>query len=809
MQYVQFVMFTHKVIQIEFIMFIFKKQFHTIISLIAFLLIAFINSQSFAQSENNVAPADFQELIDSAKDKGLNVIVISPNKEEKIVQETGPDYNERALKIRSELGRILSKATSAPSVVVKRFLALSPDGTLNWLWIAIAVAIGGILAGMVPTYLIRRWNRKYFKKLQETVVKTRAEKISFLLFRAFIIAINISLLALVAHTIAIIFDSGHVPSRVTTSTIINAYVIYRIFRHVILFNLIAPDNPSFRMINLDDASADSMQKDWRRVALAVIYISSFFTWVFNIGLAADTLKFIVMLSLLLSAMLFGALAIRHRKHLESIVLGAGEPSIKPLWRRILASNAHNILVFYLIVSWTISAYRILLNLKAPLAIIGAPVVALIFAITTYSIMLVIIDKFYLARQKRFEERVALAHEQARQKHEQEKETMKTAMEAENHDEDDDDEIVISRMMKNRQLEAMPIFQPIFKSLIETSGGILITIFAIGFILGTWDVNIGKTGNPVTEFIDTLVIIFVAWFLYRTVVIYIDNQLAEQNVGETPDDNGGDNEMGGQSTSRIGTLLPLVRNVFVVTIAILSVMVILSNAGVDIAPLFAGAGVIGLAVGFGSQALIRDIFSGGFFLFDDAFRKGEYVELGEIRGTVEKISLRSFQLRHHNGPLHTIPFGEIKQLTNYSRDWVMMKLPLRLTYDTDVERVRKLVKKLGQQLLEHPECGHLFMQPLKSQGVYKMEDSAMIIRVKFMTKPGDQFVTRKVVYASLRDLFEREDIKFANKEVTVRLADEPVEPLTERQKQAITAAARSSIDDDEAATQQPQKKDDGP
>jgi small-conductance mechanosensitive channel len=238
------------------------------------------------------------------------------------------------------------------------------------------------------------------------------------------------------------------------------------------------------------------------------------------------------------------------------------------------------------------------------------------------------------------------------------------------------------------------------------------------------------------------------------------------------------------------------------------MIILSNMGVDIAPLFAGAGVIGLAVGFGAQTMIRDIFSGGFFLFDDAFRKGEYIELGEIRGTVEKISLRSFQLRHHNGPLHTIPFGEITQLTNYSRDWVMMKLPLRLTYNTDIERVRKLVKKLGQRLLEHPEVGDLFMQPLKSQGVYRMEDSAMIIRVKFMTKPGDQFVTRKVVYAAIRELFEQEDIKFANKEVTVRMAEDPAVPLSDKEKQAVAAAARRVVDD-EAAGEQPQKNDDLP
>ena len=139
---------------------------------------------------------------------------------------------------------------------------------------------------------------------------------------------------------------------------------------------------------------------------------------------------------------------------------------------------------------------------------------------------------------------------------------------------------------------------------------------------------------------------------------------------------------------------------------------------------------------------------------------------------------------------------------------MMKLPLRLTYDTDVERVRKLVKKLGQRLLEHPEVGHLFLQPLKSQGVYKMEDSAMIIRVKFMTKPGDQFVTRKVVYAEIRELFEKEGIKFANKEVTVRLADETPPALTVDQKKAIAASAARSLADDEAAAGQQQGGDDG-
>jgi len=219
-------------------------------------------------------------------------------------------------------------------------------------------------------------------------------------------------------------------------------------------------------------------------------------------------------------------------------------------------------------------------------------------------------------------------------------------------------------------------------------------------------------------------------------------------------------------------------------------------GVNVSPLFAGAGVVGIAVGFGAQTLIRDIFSGAFFLIDDAFRKGEYIDLGDVKGTVEKISVRSMQLRHHLGALNTIPFGEIKVLTNYSRDWVIMKLPLRVTYDTDVEKVRKLIKKLGERLLDDPVIGQNFIEPLKSQGVIEMQDSAMIIRVKFMTKPGDQWLVRKKVYEEIRQLFEREGIHFAHREVTVRLAEGNGEDLTKNQKKAVTGAVQRTIEDED-------------
>ena len=147
-----------------------------------------------------------------------------------------------------------------------------------------------------------------------------------------------------------------------------------------------------------------------------------------------------------------------------------------------------------------------------------------------------------------------------------------------------------------------------------------------------------------------------------------------------------------------------------------------------------------------------------------------------------------QLRHHNGPLFTVPFGEIQQLTNYSRDWVIMKLPLRLTLHTDPERVRKLVKKLGQELLSDPVVGAKFLQPLKSQGVLSIDNFGMIVRIKFMTRPGDQFVTRRVVYARVHELFEREGIEFASRDVRIRM-DKEIEAIG---KIAAAAAAAAEL-----------------
>jgi small-conductance mechanosensitive channel len=211
----------------------------------------------------------------------------------------------------------------------------------------------------------------------------------------------------------------------------------------------------------------------------------------------------------------------------------------------------------------------------------------------------------------------------------------------------------------------------------------------------------------------------------------------------------------------------VRGFVFVAISTMAVMIVLAALGVNIGPLLAGAGVVGLAVGFGAQTLVRDIVSGFFFLLDDAFRLGEYIDVGDVKGTVERIGIRSMQLRHHRGALNTVPYGAIRRLINESRDWVIVKLEFRLTYDTDLVRVKKILRRVGEELQQDPELGPGLLQPLKSQGVMATEDSALVVRAKFMARPDDvQYVIRREAYNRILKAFAENGIRFAHRQVTV-------------------------------------------
>ncbi|MCP4320008.1 MAG: mechanosensitive ion channel family protein [Hyphomicrobiales bacterium] len=301
-----------------------------------------------------------------------------------------------------------------------------------------------------------------------------------------------------------------------------------------------------------------------------------------------------------------------------------------------------------------------------------------------------------------------------------------------------------------------------------------------------------TGRFIVVLADIIAAILIADLIWVLAKSAIDRRLANYippQPGEAPG-----------PEARMATLLPILRVTLFVFLIVIVFMTVLASFGINIGPLLAGAGVIGIAIGFGAQALVRDIVSGIFFLIDDAFRIGEYIEIGDLRGTVESMSIRSLRVRHHLGAIHTIPFGELKSLTNYSRDWVIMRLEFRVPFDTDIKLVKKIVKNIGAELLNHEGYGENIIQTLKSQGVRRMEEFNMVIGVKFMAKPGAQWLIRRDAYMKLRDAFEANGINFAQRNVTVEVVGD--KPLDEEDKKAITAAAQPAIESAGAATPAP-------
>jgi small-conductance mechanosensitive channel len=266
-------------------------------------------------------------------------------------------------------------------------------------------------------------------------------------------------------------------------------------------------------------------------------------------------------------------------------------------------------------------------------------------------------------------------------------------------------------------------------------------------------------------LSAIVIILVADFLWRLVRALIDHKIAGA-IGAADVDS-----EEARRRARLRTLLPILRNMLLVVVIAVAAMMVLSSLGVEIGPLIAGAGVVGVAVGFGAQTLVKDIISGVFYLFDDAFRVGEYIQSGSYKGTVESFSLRSVKLRHHRGPLYTVPFGELGAVQNMSRDWVIDKMQIGISYDSDLDKAKKLIKQIGKDLAADPEFGPKIIEPLKMQGVEQFGDYAIQIRMKMMTKPGEQFPIRRKAFAMIKKAFDANGIQFAFPTVQVGKGDE--------------------------------------
>jgi small conductance mechanosensitive channel len=187
-----------------------------------------------------------------------------------------------------------------------------------------------------------------------------------------------------------------------------------------------------------------------------------------------------------------------------------------------------------------------------------------------------------------------------------------------------------------------------------------------------------------------------------------------------------------------TILPLLRNALMLLILTITVITTLANLGINVTPLLASAGVVGLAFGFGSQSLVKDLITGVFILMEDSMSVGDWVDVGNGHaGTVENLTIRTVRLRDSNGSVHSVPFSQITAIKNDSREYTYASLKLSITHDSDVDHALRLMRETGAEMLEDRRLRRLLLQPIEIYGVNGFDLNGVALLAGIRTKPQTQ------------------------------------------------------------------------
>lgn len=219
-------------------------------------------------------------------------------------------------------------------------------------------------------------------------------------------------------------------------------------------------------------------------------------------------------------------------------------------------------------------------------------------------------------------------------------------------------------------------------------------------------------------------------------------------------------------SRAETLGRVFRYLTAVVISVIAATLVLSEIGISVAPILGAAGVVGLAVGFGAQSLVKDYFNGCFLLLEDQIRQGDVVKLGENAGLVEEVTLRYVRLRDYDGRVHFVPNGEIRIVVNLSRSFAQAVVDIGIPYHEDIDRATAVMKSVGREMRDDPLFAGRILDAFELAGVERWEDSAVVIRGRFRAAPLEQWAVRREYLRRLKYAFDANGIEIPFPQLTV-------------------------------------------
>jgi len=298
-------------------------------------------------------------------------------------------------------------------------------------------------------------------------------------------------------------------------------------------------------------------------------------------------------------------------------------------------------------------------------------------------------------------------------------------------------------------------------IIRKSLGWITVIVALGIIAQAW-------GIPVAAFIASQT---GALIITRTIAIVITIGMVIAIIGTTQlmSDHIVKEKKGKkkkEASQKMKTLVPMIKMAINITAGFVGGIVILDRIGVNTTPILAGAGIIGLAIGFGSQTLVKDLINGLFILFEDSIRVGDYVDVGKDDGTVEAVGLRTVRLRDLSGNVHVVPNSSIAAVMNYSKEFSRTVIDIGVAYREDVDEVMDIIREVGEEMRNDPKYRKNILEPIEVFGLHKFDDSAIVIRARLTTKPLKQWGLKREFNRRIKKIFDQRGIEIPFPHTTI-------------------------------------------
>jgi small conductance mechanosensitive channel len=305
-------------------------------------------------------------------------------------------------------------------------------------------------------------------------------------------------------------------------------------------------------------------------------------------------------------------------------------------------------------------------------------------------------------------------------------------------------------------------------------GWIVVIVALGIIAQAWGIPVAaivsskKGALIITRTIAILITIGLVVAIIGSTQLISDHVLKEKKGKKKK-----------EVSQKMKTLVPMLKAAINIGAGFVGGIVILDRIGVNTTPILAGAGIVGLAIGFGSQTLVKDLINGLFILFEESIRVGDYVDVGKDEGMVEAVGLRTVKLRDLSGNIHVVPNSSIVAVMNYSKEFSRTVIDIGVAYREDVDEVMDIIREVGEEMRNDPEYSKNILEPIEVFGLQKFDDSAIVIRARLTTKPLKQWGLKREFNRRIKKIFDQRGIEIPFPHRTVYIGEPkkgPAAPL---------------------------------